>query len=506
MDVLSDFKIGIAQLRVEESNRKAHEESLAKAREWAEQTECDLLVATGNDVGKAKPVLFACKESNLVVEDGRAVLSKGNASAVIDIGCQDRTADLRIECDWEPWTLRRSSSKKILYGRPLILIRPVGMTNAGHKVLAYDGGSAIWDNDGDLICRLPDIFEPAYAVVNAGMQEEEDGYKPALKTLNALANTIRRFDEEVLGYAKKWVIGLSGGLDSSIVTSLLAMSLGKGRVVGYSLATRNNSAATRKNAEMLANELGIEFRFGSIEDLVDATRLCSQKYRYAREETDGLVLENIQARVRGHMLSTFAAMEGGVVANNGNRIECALGYATLYGDAIGALAPIADLTKVELFELARTINDAFGCETVPENLLPNETEDGLVWDVAPSAELASGQKDPMKWYYHDWLVSELIDKCSGNPLPIMKDYRDGVLAEGHVGKWLRFYGLDDPREFVSDLEWVLKSMNKSAFKRIQAPPAITIASPATVHAEEPRQAVWEPPEGYDDMKRDLIGQ
>lgn len=82
-------------------------------------------------------------------------------------------------------------------------------------------------------------------------------------------------------------------------------------------------------------------REGSIEKIVDATVDTLQDYGYPQAE--GLALENIQARLRGHLLSSFASMEGGVIVNNGNKVEAALGYCTLYGDAIGALSPIARL-------------------------------------------------------------------------------------------------------------------------------------------------------------------
>ena len=176
-------------------------------------------------------------------------------------------------------------------------------------------------------------------------------------------------------------------------------------------------------------------------------------------------------------------MEGGVVVNNGNRVECALGYATLYGDAIGALAPIGDLSKVELFGLARDINVTFGFEAVPENLLPCETDGGYVWETMPSAELSTGQVDPMKWFYHDWLIGKLLgDDSQDRPVfddiacDVLARYLDDRLYGSEVGKWIRFYGLDDPRVFADDFDWVLSSMCSSAFKRIQAPPKIALAS------------------------------
>jgi NAD+ synthase (glutamine-hydrolysing) len=234
------------------------------------------------------------------------------------------------------------------------------------------------------------------------------------------------------------------------------------------------------------------------------------QYGYAPDALSGLVLENAQARTRAQLLSTFAALEGGVVVNNGNRVECAFGYATLYGDAIGALCPIADLTKVQLFDVARALNAGFGFEVVPANLLPVETPDGYQWATMPSAELASGQVDPMKWFYHDWLVSELqgdfapsqrtLDEAACN---VMERYLDDRLESAGVGKWVRYYGLDDPKAFADDLEWALACMRAATFKGVQAPPKIVIASPATIACDGVSQVAPEPSSRYHVLMRKL---
>ena len=181
---------------------------------------------------------------------------------------------------------------------------------------------------------------------------------------------------------------------------------------------------------------------------------------------------------------------------------------------------------------------------VPANLLPRETAEGFSWETMPSAELASGQRDPMKWFYHDWLLCYLLgdtlesaalgaggadaggatagggvweSAAAGSaamrempstrgPLPsahgaacspgpslddaacaVLERYLDDRLLGSDVGKWVRYYGLDEPRAFADDLEWVLAGMRSSAFKHIQAPPVIALASHASVRrAVEPQ--------------------
>jgi NAD+ synthase (glutamine-hydrolysing) len=225
----------------------------------------------------------------------------------------------------------------------------------------------------------------------------------------------------------------------SVTAALLRMALDDpARIVGYNLATRYKSDVTKMNAYELAQALGIRLVNGSIERVVEATDAVVASYGYAEGATAGLVQENIQARLRGHMLSTFAAIEGGVIMNNGNKVEAALGYATLYGDAIGAIAPIGDITKVRLFRIARLVNKRLGKAVVPENLIPIETDDGYLWETMPSAELKDAQKDPMKWFYHDWLVENLLDSPEFGVEDLMQAYLEDKLMSSPVAKWIRF--------------------------------------------------------------------
>lgn len=497
MGIFEEVRFGIAQLEIR-SSRAERERAVAQALEQARSEGCDVLVVSNSSGQGAVPELYAIGDAGLDGDGSmRELVCAGRAWNIALGEGLDMQAHMRIMGDAHPWT--RRDGRLLRATAPAIIVNPVGMSNAGHKVLAYDGASRAVRDDGRCMV-LSDRFAEDFAIAERFETCEGTEDLSMEKTLDAIVSTMRRFDRDVLGGGSRWVIGLSGGLDSSIVAALLVEAFGPARVVGYNLATHYNTQATRDNAGSVAAALEIDYRTGSIDDVVTATRACAALYGYDDAATDGIVLENIQARVRGHMLSTFAAAEGGVVANNGNRVECALGYATLYGDAIGALAPIADLTKVELFDLARALNGMFGCDAVPANLLPIETEEGLEWEVPPSAELAAGQRDPMKWYYHDWLISELLDVCSGDPLPIMERYKDGSLQESAVGKWIRYYGLDDPSAFVSDLEGILALMQRSAFKRIQAPPAIAIASRASVQAGEPKQGALAYPDGYEEMR------
>lgn len=479
MSDLSKLKVAVGQPELVDGATSRNIAVQDRMVSLAVESGADLLVLPGSLTDASDVHLIALNDSRIDVAGSVVILEAAGESYQIGLGSQPQGCDFAVYSDVEPW----AASGPARSSWPGIVLRPVGMRNADKKVLAYDGGTSVFASDGTLLARLRDDFEEDFALVS--LVERGEVAKPcADKLLAALVKTIRRFDTEVLTWQPKWVVGLSGGLDSSIVAALLTFALGPDRVCGFGLTTSFNSETTQKNARAVADTLGVELRAGSIADLVEATERVAQQFGYGSggQALEGLVLENVQARVRGHLLSTFAALEGGVVSNNGNRVEGAFGYATLYGDSIGALAPIADLTKTKLFDLARTINGQPGVGIIPENLLPRETDDGYEWEFMPSAELADGQHDPMKWFYHDWLVEQLLDSPSieGGACSVLSHYLDDRLMSSEVGKWVSFYGLDDPKTFLADFDWALGALRSSAFKRIQAPPAIRVASPASI--------------------------
>lgn len=423
--------------------------------------------------------------------------------------------DLIVNISASPWTLRKDEGRtkrvrehvqELGHIPPLLYVNATGMQNTGKNVLAFDGGSTAYDANGNVLARLRDDFQEACEIVRLdrpGTVVPTDADKP----LDAIVATLHRFDEQLFPFKPKWIIGLSGGIDSSITASLLRLALGDpGRIVGYNLATRYNSDITKANAYDLAQALGIRLVNGSIEPVVNATSEVLTSYGYTADQVSSLAQENVQARLRGHMLSTFAQVEGGVIMNNGNKVESLLGYATLYGDAIGAISPIGDLTKVQLFDLARAINRRLGCEAVPANLIPEETADGFKWETMPSAELKDDQRDPMKWFYHDWLVHQLTDYPGYGIEHIMRGYRDNKLADTPVAKWVRFWGLDDPQAFIDDLEWVLRQMRISVFKRIQMPPVINLSRGSFGFDFRENQGAYEQTDTYRQLRAEILGQ
>ena len=379
----------------------------------------------------------------------------------------------------------------------LFYVNHVGIQNNGKNVCVYDGGSTVYDANGEAYFELNDEFKEELAFFD-GQKKLNETCKDKLK--KALVYGIRKFDEQMFPFQPKWIIGLSGGLDSSINVALLVEALGKDRVIGYNLATKYNSNTTKSNAYNEAKVLGIEYRDGFISPLVDATKEVVYNYQYTDEQISSLTEENIQARIRGHVLSTFAAMNNGVICNNGNKVEVALGYLTLYGDSIGAICPIGDLTKKELFDLAHMINEEK--EIVPYSLLPEIIDGKIQWIMPPSAELKNAQVDPMKWYYHDALIEYLTTFPNYGIEKFVEQYlQDKLQSNENYAHWITYYGLDDVNEFFKDLEWLLNTINRNVYKRIQLPPNIIVSRGAYGYDLRESQMNLPYSKKYQDLKK-----
>lgn len=194
---------------------------------------------------------------------------------------------------------------------------------------------------------------------------------------NALVTGLR--DYVVKNGFPSVILGLSGGIDSAVCATIAADAIGPDRVFGVALPSQHSSEHSLADARDLAQRIGIHFRVEPIHPLVEPV---DQQLKLS-----GLAAENVQARIRGVILMGLSNMEGHLVLTTGNKSELAVGYSTIYGDSVGGFAPIKDVPKTLVWELARWRNaeaDSRG-ETppIPENSI----------DKAPSAELRPGQKD-----------------------------------------------------------------------------------------------------------------
>jgi NAD+ synthase (glutamine-hydrolysing) len=426
---------------------------------------------------------------------------------------QQRGAQAVFNLSSSPWTWQKNDKRNRVVCEilarspvPLFYINQVGAQNNGKNIIVFDGDTTVYTTEGKVEQRAHPWKEQmvltSAAKKVAAIQDE------IAAVCDAIRSGIRHMDY-LRGGAARFLIGVSGGIDSSVVVCLLAQALGPERVFAVNMPTRFNSSITQENARRVCQALGVDFICCPIQDLYEQISARIKGLEFVRERGDytRLVDENIQARIRGaDILSGLAAKCGLIFTNNGNKTEVALGYATLYGDVNGAIAPIADLYKVQVTELANYLNERiFGREVIPHNLISGTT--------VPSAELSEEQDvtkglgDPIKYGYHDALLRQMIE-YRRHPVDILQWFIDGVLFE-RLG-WCdreRFASyFPDVETWIDDLEWVERQLRINYFKRIQAPPVIVLSKRAFGFDLRESQLPAYAPRSYKTLKEKALGK
>jgi NAD+ synthase (glutamine-hydrolysing) len=240
---------------------------------------------------------------------------------------------------------------------------------------------------------------------------------------------------------KRVVIGLSGGIDSSLVAAVAVEALGRDNVAGVGMPSTFSSAGTRRDAQRLAKNLGIEFLTIPITSLLNAyKRALGKAFKGLKED---VTEENIQARIRGNLLMALSNKFGWLVLTTGNKSEYSVGYTTLYGDMAGGFAVIKDVPKMLVYEVARHVNARAGRPVIPET----------VFTRAPSAELRPNQTD------QDTLP----------PYPQLDKILEGYVEQDQ--------GVNDliARGFPADtVRRVVSMVDSNEYKRRQAPIGVKI--------------------------------
>lgn len=263
-------------------------------------------------------------------------------------------------------------------GAPVVYVNLVG----GNDSLIFDGSSVALNACGE-ICARALAFEEDLVLFDTTSGEGERRPGPPCE-MAAVARALELGTRDYVlkcGF-KKALVGLSGGIDSSLVAALATRALGAANVCGVSMPGPYSSGGSRRDAEELARNLGIDFRVIPISPVVDAY-LQTLNPAFAGLAPDATE-ENIQARIRGNILMALSNKFGALVLSTGNKSELAVGYCTLYGDMAGGLAMIADVPKTMVYELARFINGGDeGVGPIPE----------ACFTKPPSAELRPDQTD-----------------------------------------------------------------------------------------------------------------
>jgi NAD+ synthase (glutamine-hydrolysing) len=337
----------------------------------------------------------------------------------------------------------------------------VNMTG-GQDDLVFDGDTIVVDKDGQLLARAPQ-FDDTLLVVEIDCQKASSTPDVVISTDDAKAASgtsviAPRLGDEaemwqglVIGLRdyitkngfKSVVIGLSGGIDSALVAAIAIDALGAKRVNGVAMPSKYSSDHSVEDAQGLADATGIHFRITPIGPMVDAYM--------ANMVLKGLAEENLQARVRGTTLMGISNQEGHIVLATGNKSELAVGYSTLYGDAVGGFAPIKDIYKTDVWALATWRN----AQAVAAGQTPPIPERSITKE--PSAELRPDQKDS--------------DSLPDYPLldSVLRLYVD----EDHGFEALLKDGFDEEL-----IRRVISLVDKAEYKRRQYPPGTKVSGRA----------------------------
>jgi len=344
-------------------------------------------------------------------------------------------------------------------GAPLAYVNMTG----GQDDLVFDGDTIVVDSHGGLIARAPQFEDGLYFV---DLELRDHTSKPDLvinekniEPFSALVPTIAARLEDLAEVWQALVVGLrdyvlknkfktvalgvSGGIDSALVATIAMDALGADRVYGVALPSKYSSSHSLEDAAALAANTGMHYQVIEIAPMVAAF--------LSHIHLVGLAEENVQARVRGTALMGLSNQEGHLILATGNKSELAVGYSTLYGDAVGGFAPIKDIYKTDVWALARWRNDQAlrrgDTPPIPQNSIEKE----------PSAELSPGQKDSDSLPDYAILDEILLRYVDGD---------ESIAAMTSSGI--------DPALIIR----VIRMVDRAEYKRRQYPPGTKVSSRA----------------------------
>jgi NAD+ synthase (glutamine-hydrolysing) len=323
------------------------------------------------------------------------------------------------------WHSKRAVRRKMLAaiarrdGVPVLMCNQVG----GNDSLIFDGSSLALDARGELIAQaasfeedlvMVDLKAPFDATVNAALPDPEDNDTAA--AYQALVLGTRDYIRKC-GF-RKALVGLSGGIDSALVAAIAKDALGAENVLAIGMPSPYSSVGSIEDSRHLAANLGIRFEMIGISTLFEEyTRVLDPLFAGMKPDTTE---ENIQSRIRGTLLMALSNKHSALVLTTGNKSEMAVGYCTLYGDMVGALAVIGDLVKTRVYAICHWLNRER--ETIPRAIL----------EKPPSAELRPDQKDTdslppyevldpiLEAYVERYETPECIARVHGFPLELVK--------------------------------------------------------------------------------------
>lgn len=317
---------------------------------------------------------------------------------------------------------------------------PVAYVNlvAGQDDLVFDGGSFVVGRDGQLLASAPQFVEHLL-VWDLAEDDEPEEPGPRAVPLAADEEVYRALVLGLTDYVRKngfrsVVLGMSGGIDSALCAAIASDAIGGEHVVGVSMPSEYSSGHSKDDAADLARRIGADYRVQPIAPMVDAFQ--------GQLNLQGLAEENLQARVRGVTLMALSNAEGHLVLATGNKTELAVGYSTIYGDAVGGFAPLKDVDKSRVWALARWRNQAALDGVFRPGEEPPIPDSSIT--KPPSAELRPGQLDQDSLPPYDLLDTVLdayVEHAEGRAELLARGFAtevvDKVLALTDRAEWKR---------------------------------------------------------------------